>query len=284
MEGDLRLRGQAEIWELMLSHANSMALKCAVELRIPDIIKNSGRGGPVTLYRIASEISGGYPSPETTALLGRVMKLLVRRNVFSADNPHRGDGETFYGLTPSSTWLLTSATSSSSSLTPMVLLQTHEAMAASLGCLSQQVKEGGSSSSGFKKVNSVDLYDNQSSEFGAVLRRGFECTAKVVVEAMAAEGFGREYEGVGSVVDVGGGTGGTLAEIVKKYPGLKGVNFDLPGVVAAAPEYPGVRHVGGDMFNSVPEADVVFLKVTFLHQTKHHNSFKLIILNNNYYA
>lgn len=66
---------------------------------------------------------------------------------------------------------------------------------------------------------------------------------------------------VETVVDVGGGTGGNLAEIVKAYPHIKGINFDLPHVVAAAPAYNGVSHVGGNFFEAIPNADSIFMKV-----------------------
>ena len=45
-----------------------------------------------------------------------------------------------------------------------------------------------------------------------------------------------------SLVDVGGGNGSGLAEIVKSYPHIKGINFDLPHVVATAPIYDGITH------------------------------------------
>nr|AFK34973.1 unknown [Lotus japonicus] len=68
------------------------------------------------------------------------------------------------------------------------------------------------------------------------------------------------FEGLGSVVDVGGGTGAVINMIVSKYPTIKGVNFDLPHVIKEAPSYPGVEHIGGDMFVSVPKADAIFMK------------------------
>ncbi|KAJ4729853.1 O-methyltransferase [Melia azedarach] len=85
-----------------------------------------------------------------------------------------------------------------------------------------------------------------------------ECTAKLVIKAFVSQ-YKDEFENVRSVVDVGGGTGGILAEIVKNFPGIKGVNFDLPHV-ATAPVYEGVSHVGGDMFEVIPNADAVFMK------------------------
>ncbi|KAM2158862.1 hypothetical protein ACFX1R_044250 [Malus domestica] len=57
------------------------------------------------------------------------------------------------------------------------------------------------------------------------------------------------FEGLTSVVDVGGGTGSVIHMIVSKYPSFKGINFDLPHVIKDAPQYPGVEHVGGDMFS-----------------------------------
>ncbi|KAF7820061.1 isoliquiritigenin 2'-O-methyltransferase-like [Senna tora] len=50
--------------------------------------------------------------------------------------------------------------------------------------------------------------------------------------------------------------------ITSKYPSIKGINFDLPQVVHHAPSYPGVKHVGGDMFTSVPEGDAIMIKAT----------------------
>jgi caffeic acid 3-O-methyltransferase len=47
------------------------------------------------------------------------------------------------------------------------------------------------------------------------------------------------FEGLKVLVDVGGGIGATLSIITSKYPQIKGINFDLPHVLADAPSYPG---------------------------------------------
>ncbi|EYU24255.1 hypothetical protein MIMGU_mgv1a022164mg, partial [Erythranthe guttata] len=47
------------------------------------------------------------------------------------------------------------------------------------------------------------------------------------------------FEGIKSVVDVGGGTGAILNMIISKYPSIKAINFDLPHVIQHAPSYPG---------------------------------------------
>ncbi|GLJ55149.1 hypothetical protein SUGI_1183700 [Cryptomeria japonica] len=72
------------------------------------------------------------------------------------------------------------------------------------------------------------------------------------------------YEGfkdLEELVDVGGEVGSTLNLIVFKYPHIRGRNFDQPHVVADAPQFLGVTHVGGDMFDSVPSGRAIFMKV-----------------------
>jgi hypothetical protein len=71
------------------------------------------------------------------------------------------------------------------------------------------------------------------------------------------------------VADVGGGQGALLATILQATPGLRGILFDQPEVVASAHELlerSGVADrtttVGGDFFDSVPPgADAYVLKV-----------------------
>ncbi|KAJ0512447.1 putative O-methyltransferase domain, S-adenosyl-L-methionine-dependent methyltransferase [Helianthus annuus] len=84
-----------------------------------------------------------------------------------------------------------------------------------------------------------------------------------IVMKMILEKY-KGFEGVKELIDVGGGLGVNLELIVSKYPNIKGINFDLPHVIKDAPPYPGVEHVGGDMFQSVPKGDVIFMK-SILH-------------------
>jgi hypothetical protein len=77
-----------------------------------------------------------------------------------------------------------------------------------------------------------------------------------------------QYEGfknMGNLVNVGGGTGQLLARICEEHPHIKAINFDQPHVIATAPELPGVTHVGGDMFESIPSGDNILLKWIMHH-------------------
>eukprot|EP00253_Pinus_taeda_P005396 PITA_05396 len=48
--------------------------------------------------------------------------------------------------------------------------------------------------------------------------------------------------------------------MLRRYPSIIGINYDLPHVVANAPHLPGVEHMGGDMFETLPSADAIFMK------------------------
>lgn len=70
-----------------------------------------------------------------------------------------------------------------------------------------------------------------------------------------------------TVVDVGGGRGRLLIDVLSRYPSVGGVLFDQPDVVAGAGELlsaAGVadrcRVVGGNFFEAVPEGDAHLLK------------------------
>lgn len=222
---EAKLQGQAEIWHYMFQFADTMALKCAVELRIPDIIHS--HGNPITLSQMASAI--GSKSPDITCLT-RILKLLVRKKIFTAI-PQSDGGETLYGLTHSSRWLLHDA---ELSLAPMLLLETNPWLVDPWHHLSGCVREGANA---FKRAHGREIFDFASinPEFSKTFNDAMECTAKIFMKAIVA-GYKDGLGCIGSLVDVGGGTGTAIVEIVKAYPHIKGINFDLPRVIKTAPE------------------------------------------------
>ncbi|KAK7284564.1 hypothetical protein RJT34_19311 [Clitoria ternatea] len=57
------------------------------------------------------------------------------------------------------------------------------------------------------------------------------------------------FEGVETLVDVGGNAGVCLQMIMSKFPSVRiAINFDLPHSVVSASKIPGVTHVGGSAF------------------------------------
>jgi hypothetical protein len=85
------------------------------------------------------------------------------------------------------------------------------------------------------------------------------------------------------VCDVGGGTGTLLSGILAANPGLRGVLFDLPSVVAKAPpvlEGAGVADrvevVGGDFFAAVPDGCDRYVLQAIVHDWDDESVVKIL--------
>jgi ubiquinone/menaquinone biosynthesis C-methylase UbiE len=80
------------------------------------------------------------------------------------------------------------------------------------------------------------------------------------------------FDDMQCVVDVGGGSGGLLASVLKVYPRLRGVLFDLPHVIQGArADFTDASLaarcdlVAGDFFESVPTGGDAYLLKAVLH-------------------
>ncbi|CAN6311131.1 unnamed protein product, partial [Urochloa humidicola] len=87
---------------------------------------------------------------------------------------------------------------------------------------------------------------------------------------------GEIFNGIDSLVDVAGGVGGAAAAIAAAFPSLECSVVDLPHVVAKAPSYSNVRFLAGDMFESIPHANAIFLKYV-LHDWGDDECIKILI-------
>lgn len=82
-----------------------------------------------------------------------------------------------------------------------------------------------------------------------------------------------DFSGTGTLVDVGGGLGGTLSAILDRNPTTKGILFDLPEVAAKAADGSSVANRpfevhGGDMRDAVPDGgDVYIIKRVMMDKT-----------------
>ncbi|KAI9086619.1 hypothetical protein K1719_031213 [Acacia pycnantha] len=260
------LKSQAIIWDGLFGFVDSMALKSAVELRIADIIHSHGQ--PITLSQLTSSLESPNNTPDITYLF-RIMRSLVRKKIFTVHHPSDGS-EALYGLTEASTWLVHD---SQFSLAPMVIMENHPWQLATWHFLSACAREGGIA---FEKAHGCEMWDfaSKNTAFNQIFNDALACTVKFIMEALLSE-YKDGFNNIQTLVDVGGGTGGTISEIVKSYPHIKGINFDLPHVIATANQHPGVVHVDGDMFQSIPDADAILLKWV-LHDWSDEHCIKIL--------
>ncbi|XP_028759649.1 acetylserotonin O-methyltransferase-like isoform X2 [Neltuma alba] len=224
-------------------------VKCAIELNIAEAIESHHTC--LTLSQLSSAVNCD-PS-----MLHRIMRFLTRRNIFKQVSTTR-DGaqpEPAYVNTPLSRLLIKK---SEASMAAFVMLECSPVMLAPWQNLSGRVRANGTSS--FEKAHGKDVwgYAEANAEHRELINEAMACDARRGMREIV-EHCREAFEGVRSVVDVGGGNGTAMRMLVRACPWLRGINFDLPHVAAAAPNCDGVEHVGGDMFVSVPKADAAFL-------------------------
>ena len=135
---------------------------------------------------------------------------------------------------------------------------------------------------GFRLEHGTDpwTYRREHPEEVAVFNRAMNSASGVVAEAVVdAYDFSR----FGTVVDVGGGGGRLLAEILSRHPGVKGVLFDLPHVVAdsrAFIEQSGLadrcRLEGGSFFEKAPADGDAYVLKSVLHDWYDEDALRIL--------
>jgi ubiquinone/menaquinone biosynthesis C-methylase UbiE len=81
-----------------------------------------------------------------------------------------------------------------------------------------------------------------------------------------------DFGGIGTLVDIGGGNGSVITTVLKKYPALKGVLYDLPGVIERAKKNIAeqgladrCRAVSGSFFEAVPPGGDAYMMRHIIH-------------------
>ncbi|KAL5713944.1 hypothetical protein ACHQM5_015973 [Ranunculus cassubicifolius] len=236
---------EIRIWKYVFGFVEMAVVKCAIELGIADAI--DAHGLPMTLSELSEALGC------SSLFLHRIMRFLVHQNIFK--ERCTSNGTKCYALTLLSRFLIKRE---ERNMVAFMLLESSTAMLAPWQYLSGRVRENGPPPYGAAHGDDVWAYAEAHPEHSKLIEDAMACDAKVAVSAVI-DSCAELFKRVDSVVDVGGGDGTALRLLVKAFPWIKGINFDLPHVVSVALESKGVEHVGGDMFQSVPKANAAFL-------------------------
>ncbi|KAL3539118.1 hypothetical protein ACH5RR_002484 [Cinchona calisaya] len=240
-------QAQIDIWKYILGFTEMAVVKCAIELGIADVLE-SHQGQAMTLDELSSSLNC---SPSS---LYRIMRFLTNRSIFK-QLPDGNGTTTRYVQTPLSRLL---ARNGEKSMAAFVLLETSPVMLAPWHGLRDRVLANGPP---FDTVHGQDIwsYAKKNPDHSKLINDAMSCDARFSVSAIV-HGCPEVFEGIGCLVDVGGGDGTALRTLIKACPWIRGINFDLPHVVSVAPHFDGIEHVAGNMFDAVPKADAAFIK------------------------
>ncbi|RKG55459.1 SAM-dependent methyltransferase [Corallococcus sp. AB011P] len=225
----------------------SGALATAAELGVADHLEQ----GPKSAARLAEDVGADAAS------LYRVLRLLASAGVFSED----GDGN--FALTPASELLRTQAPGS---LRSAVLMLTQDIFWAPAGALTQTVRTG---TNAFERIFGKPFFDHLASNAaaGATFHRGMSSLSDLENGPIARS---YDFSACQQVVDVGGGHGGFLIEVLRSTPSVRGVLFDHRHVldearIASEGLSGRCELVAGDFFQTVPSGADAYVLKRILH-------------------
>jgi hypothetical protein len=223
---------------------------CVVaKLGIADLLKD----GPLDTETLAAAVGVHAPS------LYRVLRTLASVGIFAEGDDGR------FGLTPQAEPLRSDAPDS---VRDYILMVGDEWYWRPWDHLLHSVQTGRPA---FEHVHGADFFTFLARDPGAAAVFDAAMTSRSAQENDAiASAYG--FSGLGTIIDVGGGHGSLLAAILRANPGLRGVLFDRPQVVAEARRQLEAAGLGGrcevlagDFFESVPAGGDAYILKRVIH-------------------
>ncbi|KAI5650811.1 hypothetical protein M9H77_36816 [Catharanthus roseus] len=201
-------------------------LKLAIELDLLELIKKSGTGA----YVSPSELAAQLPTQnlEAPVMLDRILRLLACYSVLNCTLKDLPDGgvESLYGLAPVCKFF--TKNEDGVSMAALLLMNQDKVLMESWKSI-------------YKAYGmSAFEYHGKDPRFNKVFNQGMSNHSTIIMKKILEIYQG--FQGLKTVVDVGGGTGATLNMIVSKYLIIKGVD-----------------HIGG------PKGDAIFFKVHYYY-------------------
>ncbi|XP_022753096.1 trans-resveratrol di-O-methyltransferase-like [Durio zibethinus] len=260
------LQAQAHVWNHSLRFISSMSLKCAVQLEIPDIIHNHGQ--PMTISELALALS---IQPSKVHCVYRLMRILVHSGFF-AEKAGQSGKENGYVLTLASRLLLKD---NPLSARPFLLAMLDPILMKPWQYVNAWFQSDNDHTV-FSTAHGSTMWDYTAVEprlnnfFNAAMASDGLLAASVVLGKCKGV-----FEGLKSLVDVGGGTGTITKVLAEAFPQMNCTVFDLPHVVAGLQGSENLKYLGGNMFEKVPPGDAVMLK-WILHDWSDDDCIKIL--------
>jgi O-methyltransferase domain/Dimerisation domain len=235
--------------QVVTDYTSAQVVHVAVQLGIPDLLAN----GPCSVDELAAATDAHAPS------LARLVRALAALGLVAEADGGRIE------LTDLGAPLRSDVPGS---LRDAVLFRVGEWAWRSWGDLLYSVRSG---EPAFDRVFCMSNFEywERNPEAGAIHDAFFQAMARTTSPPIVAA---YDFARFGTVVDVGGSGGALLAAILQANPGVHGILFDLPHVVAGAGSVlteAGVADrcvvVGGTFFDSVPAGGDAYVLKYVIH-------------------
>ncbi|CAN1144573.1 Caffeic acid 3-O-methyltransferase [Linum perenne] len=247
-----------------------MTMQAANELRILDIIAEAGTNAQLTASEVVSKMasSSTNKNPNAAAMVDRILRLLTAHSIVDCTM----DGsDRRYSLNSVSKYFVRNE-ENGASLAQLMSVNQDKLTLQSWYELKDAVLEGGVP---FNRAAGTTTFDyfSRNPKLSQVFSLAMYNLSSIIMKALM--NCYKGFEELKQIVDVGGGFGDSAKAIISKYPHIKAINFDLPHVIEQAPPIPGVEHIAGDMFESVPRGEAIFMK-SVMHDWSDEHCLRLL--------
>ncbi|KAF7836157.1 isoliquiritigenin 2'-O-methyltransferase-like [Senna tora] len=243
---------------------HSATINFGIEYKLFDIIAKAN-GRHVSAIEVASQLPSSLQHQDLAFRLDRVLRLLATQSLLtcsyggansSGDETQR---ERLYGISPIGKFFVSANENTSGSVALISTFLAYPAIVDAWLNFKNAIIDKDTDDL-YKKVHGMALYQYAEIDpiWNNLFNKAMENLSFIMMTRILEIYNG--FEGISTLVDVGGGTAQTLKMILSKYPSIKAINFDLPLVIQNAPPHPGIEHVEGDMFASIPKGDAIILK------------------------
>ena len=224
------------------------AVSCLAQLGIPDLLEN----GPKSAEELASQIGA------QSAALYRLMRATACVGVLAEDS----DGK--FSQTPMSAVLCSEA---QPSLRGLAIMGGREWHGRGWSYLEYCVKTG---KQAVDKIYGMPIFEffSKNPEEAKIFDNAMMGLSAIDGPAVADA---YDFDGIHTIVDVGGGSGLLLATLLEKNPHLTGTLYEMPHVLARAengalkPFMHRCNLASGDMFSSVPAGVDAYIMKHIIH-------------------
>lgn len=242
--GPSQLPPEMVVMQTMFGFMLTKGLGTAATLGIADALK----GGPLYYTDLASVVGADQRA------LHRVMRMLAGSGIFAEVKPGT------FANNPVSELLRTDHPQSMVGMARMICGESHWQP---WGKLEHTVRTGRSGAyhafgeeifTWFQKPENKDEWE----VFNQAMTSMSLGQAPLIAESYDFSRFKK-------IVDIGGGHGHLLKQVIGKAPAAQGVLFDMPDVVAGADLPENIQRAGGDFFAAVPEGGDCYLLKAIIH-------------------
>jgi ubiquinone/menaquinone biosynthesis C-methylase UbiE len=219
---------------MITSYWHSMAIHVAAKLKLADLVKD----GPKSAEQLAQATK---TQPQA---LYRLLRALASVEIFAEDAQGR------FGLTPMAECLLDVHGSQRA-----VAVMMGDEHFRSWGDLLYSIQTG---KPAFDHLYGKPIFDwlaqhpDEAKIFDAAMTGFHGPETQAMIDAY-------DYTGVNTLVDIGGGNGTVLRAVLSKNPGMRGILYDLPGVIERAKQNLAdagladrCQTIAGSFFESAP--------------------------------